>query len=166
MVVEIGVKTVKHYNEKDDIIELRQKISDVKTQAKHSNIANVVLKIIRKYCGKKTKYITEEEKQKYKAYFEGKTDVFIIEKLPRDIIQRFKLPEAIELRRKLGYNHSDIMVREETSIAEEILKLFPDENIVLSKNFSRKPDIWFKDYDCTVEVDERNHENYDSDDET
>ena len=166
MVVEIGIKTVKHYNEKDDIIELWQKISDVKTQAKHSNIANVVLKIIRKYCGKKTKYITEEEKQKYKAYFEGETDVFIIEKLPRDIIQRFKLPEAIELRTKLGYNHGDIMVREETSIAEEILKLFPDENIVLSKNFNgRKPDIWFKDYDCTVEVDEGNHENYDSDDE-
>ena len=30
---------------------------------------------------------------------------------------------------------------------------------------SGKPDIWFKDYGCTVEVDERNHENYDSDDE-
>ena len=28
-----------------------------------------------------------------------------------------------------------------------------------------KPDIWFKDYGCTVEVDEGNHENYDSDDE-
>ena len=58
------------------------------------------------------------------------------------------------------------MVCEETSIAENILKLFPDENIVLNKNFNgRKPDIWFKDYDCTVEVDEGNHENYDSDDE-
>ena len=58
------------------------------------------------------------------------------------------------------------MVYEETSIAEKILKLFPDENIVLNKNFKgRKPDSWFKDYDCTVEVDEGNHENYDSDDE-
>ena len=115
---------------------------------------------------KKTKNITEEEKQKYKAYFEGEAGIFIIEKLTCDIIERCKLQEAIELRKKLGYNHDDIMVCEEMSIAEKILKLFPDENIVLNKNFSgRKPDSWFKDYDCTVEVDEGNHENYDSDDE-
>ena len=58
------------------------------------------------------------------------------------------------------------MVLQETSIAEKILKLFPDENIVLNKNFNgRRPDIWFKDYDCTVEVDEGNHENYGSDNE-
>ena len=63
MVVEItketwkkcGIKTVKHYNEKEDIIELWQKMSDVKTQTKHSNIANVTLKRTRKYCGKKQK---------------------------------------------------------------------------------------------------------------
>ena len=37
---------------------------------------------------------------------------------------------------------------------------------VLYKNFiGRRPDIWFKDNDCTVEIDEGNHENYDSDDE-
>ena len=27
-----------------------------------------------------------------------------------DIIDRCKLPEAIELRKKLGYNHDDIMI--------------------------------------------------------
>ena len=32
----------------------------------------------------------------------------------------------------MGYNLNDKMVREETSIAEKILKLFPDENIVLT----------------------------------
>ena len=61
------------------------------------------------------------------------------------------------------------MVHEETTISEKILKLFPDENIVLNKNFnSRKPEIqtiWFKDYDFTIEADEGNHENYDSDNE-
>ena len=67
----------------------------------------------------KTKDIIEEEKQIYKAYFEGETGVFIIEKLTSDIIERCKLPEAIELRKKIGYNHDDIMVREETSIAEK-----------------------------------------------
>ena len=56
--------------------------------------------------------------------------VFIIEKLARDVTERCKLPEGIELRKKLGYNHNDIMVREETSIAEKIIKLFPHENIV------------------------------------
>ena len=58
------------------------------------------------------------------------------------------------------------MVREETSIAEKIIKLFPHENIVLNKKFNnRKPDIWFKDNNIIIEVDEGNHENYDSDDE-
>ena len=67
----------------------------------------------------KTKDIIEEEKQIYKAYFEGETGVFIIEKLTSDIIERCKLPEAIELRKKIGYNHDDIMVCEEISIAEK-----------------------------------------------
>ena len=58
------------------------------------------------------------------------------------------------------------MVREETSIAEKIIKLFPHENIVLNKKFNnRKPDIWFKNHNLIIEVDEGNHENYDSDDE-
>ena len=46
MVVEItkktlekcGIKTVKHYNEKKNVIELQQKVSNVGTQIKHSNI--------------------------------------------------------------------------------------------------------------------------------
>ena len=61
-----GIKTVKHYNEKEDIIELWQKMSDVDTQAKHSNIAEVVLGRIKKYFDKKTRNVTEEEKQKTK----------------------------------------------------------------------------------------------------
>ena len=94
---------------------------------------------------KKPKNITEKEKQKYKAYFKGEIGTFIIEKLTRDIIERCKLPEAIELRKKLGYNHDDIMVYQETSIAEKMIKYFPHENIVLNKKFDgRKSDIWFK----------------------
>ena len=83
MVVEItketkkcGIKTVNHYNEKENIIELWQKMSDVETQTKHSNIAEVVLRRIRKYYGKKTKDITEKEKGTYKAYFEGEKGCF------------------------------------------------------------------------------------------
>ena len=48
---------------------------------------------------KKTKDITEEEKQKYKAFLEGETGIFIIEKLTRDIIEHSKLPKAIELKK-------------------------------------------------------------------
>ena len=172
MVVEItkrtwgkcGIKTVKHYNEKENIIELWQEMSNIEIQLGHPNIANVALKRNRKYCGKKTKDTTEKEKEQYKTFFKGEKGIFIIEKLTHDITDHCKLPEAIELRKKLGYNLDDIMVREEMSIAEKILKLFPDENIVLNKNFnSRKPDIWFKDYDCTTDVDEgRMNENYDS----
>ena len=57
-----GIKTVKYYNEKEDIIELWQKMSDVKTQAKHTNINDVALKRIKKYCGKKQK--TSQKKKK------------------------------------------------------------------------------------------------------
>ena len=54
------------------------------------------------------------------------------------------------------------MVREETSITEKIIKLFPHENIVLNKQFNnRKPDIWLKNQNFIIEVDEGNHENYD-----
>ena len=115
---------------------------------------------------KETKYITNEEKEQYKCYFENKKGAFIIEKLAGDVIECCKLPETIELRKKLGYYHDGIMIREETSIAEKIIKLFPNENVVLNKKFNdRKPDIWFKDHDCIVEVDEGNHENYDRDGE-
>ena len=73
--------------------------------------------------------------------------------------------KPLELGKKLGYNHDYIMVREETSITEKIIKLFPHENIVLNKTFNnRKPDIWFKNHNLIIEVDEGNHENYDSDD--
>ena len=134
-------------------------MGDVEKQTNHSNIANVVLRRIKKYCSKKAKSSTEEKKQKYKAYFEGEKGIFIIEKLTCDLIERCKLPEAIELRKKLGYNHNSIIVCEETSIAEKTIKLFPHENIVLNKKFNgRKPDIWFKKAkNVTIEVDEGNH---------
>ena len=81
-------------------------------------------------------------------------------------MEHCKLPKDIELRKKLGYNHNDIIVGEETSRAEKIIKLFPNENIALNKKFNnRKPDIWFKNHNLIIEVDEGNHENYDSDDE-
>ena len=58
------------------------------------------------------------------------------------------------------------MIREETSIAEKIIKRFPHENIVLNKKVNhRKPDIWFKNHNFIIEVGAGNHENYDSDDE-
>ena len=69
---------------------------------------DAALKRIRKYCGKKK--ITEKEKQKDKAFFEGETGIFIIEKLTRHVIKRSKLPEVIELREKLGRNHDGIMI--------------------------------------------------------
>ena len=64
-----GIKTIKNYNEKEDIIELWQKMSDVKKKIGHLNIADAALSRIKKYCGKKTKDITEEEKEKCKAFF-------------------------------------------------------------------------------------------------
>ena len=42
------IKAVKHYNKKEDIIELWHRMSDVERQMGHSNIADVALKRIRK----------------------------------------------------------------------------------------------------------------------
>ena len=94
-----NIKTVKHYNEEKHMIELWQKMSNIEEQTNYSNIADGVLRRIRKYCGKKIKSITEEEKQKYKAYFAGKKGIFIIEKFTHNVIERCELPEAIELRK-------------------------------------------------------------------
>ena len=94
-----GIKTVKYYNEKEDTIELWKKMSGIEIHFRHSNIADISLKRIRKYCGEKAKDITEEEKEKYKALFKGEIGIFVIEKLTRHIIERCKLPEAIELRK-------------------------------------------------------------------
>ena len=100
-------------------------MSHVGTETGLSNIDDVALRRIRKCCSKKVKSIKEEkeEKEKYKAFFEDAEGAFIIEKLARDIIECCKLLKTIELRKKLGYNHDEIMVHEETSMAEKIIKL-------------------------------------------
>ena len=118
MVVEItketwekcGIKTLIYHNKEEKINELWLKMSDIEIQLGYSNNADIVLKRTRKYCGKKSKKITKEEKEKHKAFLEGEENVFIIEKLARDIIERCKLPKPIELRKKLGYNRDEMMV--------------------------------------------------------
>ena len=58
---------------------------------------------------KKQNKLQKKKKQKYKAYFKGERGIFIIEKVTLDILECCELAEAIELRKKLGYNHDDIM---------------------------------------------------------
>ena len=64
-----GIKTIKYYNEKVDIIELWQEMSDVKTQTKHTNIDDVALKRIRKHFGKKNKRHYKRRKRKIRSIF-------------------------------------------------------------------------------------------------
>ena len=60
---KFDIKTVKYYNEKENTIELWQKMSDVEIQLRHSNIRHIALERIKKCCGKKKKKdITEKEK--------------------------------------------------------------------------------------------------------
>ena len=77
MVVEItketwekcGIKTVKYHNEEKNIIELWHKMSDVETKLGHSNIDDVALKRIRKYCGKKNKRHHKRRKREIQSIF-------------------------------------------------------------------------------------------------
>ena len=70
-----GIKTVKYYNENEDITELRNKISNIEMQRRHSNIYHIALERIRKYCGKKTKNI-KKKKKKYTKHFLKVKQVF------------------------------------------------------------------------------------------
>ena len=92
-----GIKTIEYYNKKEDIVELWNKMKDVKIQKNHTNIYNTALERIRKYCGKKRKDITVEEKEKYKAFFEGEAGILIIEKLTRDIIESHRIKKRIRI---------------------------------------------------------------------
>ena len=58
-----GITTIKHYNKKEDIIELQQKMNYVKRETEYLNISDSALRRINKYCGKKIKDITEKEKK-------------------------------------------------------------------------------------------------------
>ena len=147
------IKTIYYFNKEKGMLELWLKMGDIEVKLGHSNIADVVLKRIRKYCSKKKQ--KTQKKKKYKTFFEGEKCVFIIKRLTCDVMENCKLPEAIDFRKKMGYNHNDIMVHEEASTAEKLVKFFPDENIVLNKKFNdMKPDIWFKNRDTIVEIDE------------
>ena len=64
-----GIKTVKYYNKKENIIELWQKVSDIEIQLRHSNICHIALERIKNYCGKKTKRHYKRKKRKKKKIF-------------------------------------------------------------------------------------------------
>ena len=68
---ECGIKT-NNYNEKEDIIELWNKTSDIEIQLKYSNTYDIALKRIKKYFGKNSKHITEEEKENIKHFLKVK----------------------------------------------------------------------------------------------
>ena len=73
-----GIKTVKHYNEKENIIKLWQKMSDVEEQTKHSNIAGVVSRRIRKYYDKKKQKALQKKKNKNTKHILKVKKVFLL----------------------------------------------------------------------------------------
>ena len=76
-----GIKTVKYYNKKEDIIELWQKMNDVKRETGHLNISDTALRRIKKYCGKKIKDITEKEKKNTKHFLKIKMVFLLLKSL-------------------------------------------------------------------------------------
>ena len=89
MVVEItketqekcGIKTVKHYNEENHLIELWQKMSDIEIQLEHSSIADIVLKRIREHCSKKKKKHYKRRKRKRKHFLKVKRVFLLLKNL-------------------------------------------------------------------------------------
>ena len=76
-----GIKTINHCNKKEDIIELWQKINDVKKETGHLNIADAALSRIKKYYGKKTKDITKKKKKNIKHILKVRQVVLLLKNL-------------------------------------------------------------------------------------
>ena len=83
-----GIKTIKHYNKKEDMIELWNKMKDIKIQTNHTNIYNIALERIRKYCGKKQKTLQKKKNKKIKHFLKVKQVLSLLKNLTRDIIER------------------------------------------------------------------------------
>ena len=60
-----GIKTMKHYNEKEDIIELWNKMSDIEIQLRHSNIYDIALKELERIVIKKQKTLQKKKNIKH-----------------------------------------------------------------------------------------------------
>ena len=68
----------------------------------------------------KKQSILQKKKRNYtNATLKTKKVFLLLKNSACDIIERCKLPQAIEPRKKSGYNHDNIMDQEETSIAEK-----------------------------------------------
>ena len=135
-----GITTVKYYNKKEDIIELWQKMNDVKRETGHLDISDTALRRIKKYCSKKIKDITEK---KYKLIFQ--IIIFSLKKilcLIKNLItenQIFGL-KVIILLLKLMKEIMKIMIqmmkkKEKTCLKNIILKFFDLISMILSLIF-------------------------------
>ena len=67
-----GIKTVKYYNKKEDIIELWQKMSDVEKQTKHSNIAVLPWEELKSIMTKKQKTLQKKKNKNIKHFLKVK----------------------------------------------------------------------------------------------
>ena len=83
-----GIKTIEHYNKKEDMIELWNKMKDIKIQTNHTNIYNIALERIRKYCGKKQKTLQKKKNKNIKHFLKVKQVLSLLKNLTRDIIER------------------------------------------------------------------------------
>ena len=74
--------------------------------------------------------------------------------------------KQLTLEKKLGYNHGNILVHEEQSIASKIIKLFSNEkNITRQKSQGQKAKYVFVNCKVIIEIDVGDHIRYDSDNE-
>ena len=76
-----GIKTVKYHNEEKNIIELWHKMSDIETKLGHSNIDDVSLKRIKRYCDKKQKTSQKKKKKNTKHFLKVKKVFFLLKNL-------------------------------------------------------------------------------------
>ena len=154
-----GIKIIIFRNRENKMLEVWLKIIDIQKYLGVKNMSDLIIKEIESIYNRKRNDITDQEKEKYKAWTDD-VYVYIISDLALEITMDCTLPEAIEFRSQLAFKQHHIKLRRESSVLKSITDAFEGEDMktqysvfVLNKNC--KIDLYFPRYRLRVDAHEK-----------
>ena len=154
-----GIKIIIFRNRENKMLEVWLKIIDIQKYLGVKNMSDLIIKEIESIYNRKRNDITDQEKEKYKAWADD-VYVYIISDLALEITMDCTLPEAIEFRSQLAFKQHHIKLRRESSVLKSITDAFEVEDMkaqysvfVLNKNC--KIDLYFPRYRLRVDAHEK-----------
>ena len=147
-----GIKTAILNNRTKNKKELWLKMRDVQDELGVKNMSDLVRKEI--FGIFNTTNPTEEQIWDYEAWLDD--GLYIIEELALKIIMHCRIPAAIKLRSKLGFNQYDITLTKEQAVLKSVMDEFERENMETQYSVSGyRIDLYFHEYKLAIEVDEK-----------